>query len=274
MSKIDSLERQVHGRARDLDNDDELHYGVLRHTLYAKNTPPVDGAQWTGIVTQVRHGVFPRGRQAGEGEAEGRCGVLQQVLFGKDAAGAVGEGRSRCCSGSAQQMLFREGAAGAVREEDTGHVASLHGGAPLRAADGRRHANASMRVYPQGQGRQAERHAAADSFSVVTCEHGSATWVGIATPYLTASCSATWAGVITPRLNASCSATWVGIVTPRLTTSCSCRAASARDNSFHHHCRGVRRAPTCRLFPLRSPASAAPPHMRYWRCCSPAWSAW
>lgn len=54
MSKIEALEQQVHGRQRNLDNDDELHYGVLQQTLYAKNTPPVAGAQWTGIVTQVR----------------------------------------------------------------------------------------------------------------------------------------------------------------------------------------------------------------------------
>ncbi|KAG1671060.1 hypothetical protein FOA52_000731 [Chlamydomonas sp. UWO 241] len=53
MSKIEALERQVHGRPRDEDNDDELHYGVLQETVYARNTPPVEGAQWTGVVTQI-----------------------------------------------------------------------------------------------------------------------------------------------------------------------------------------------------------------------------
>ncbi len=53
MSKIESLEEQVHGRQRDMEDDDELHFGVLKKMLYARNTPPVEGAQWTGIVTQA-----------------------------------------------------------------------------------------------------------------------------------------------------------------------------------------------------------------------------
>jgi 7-hydroxymethyl chlorophyll a reductase len=38
---------------RKLDDDDELRLGVATQMLYARNTPAVDGAQWTGIVTQV-----------------------------------------------------------------------------------------------------------------------------------------------------------------------------------------------------------------------------
>lgn len=38
---------------RDLENCDDLHFGVHTEMLYAKNTPPVQGAQWTGIVTQI-----------------------------------------------------------------------------------------------------------------------------------------------------------------------------------------------------------------------------
>ena len=37
----------------DIQDEDELRFGVQRQILYAKNRPPVDGAQWTGIVTQV-----------------------------------------------------------------------------------------------------------------------------------------------------------------------------------------------------------------------------
>lgn len=53
MCKAETLEEQVHGRSRKLDDDDELHFGVHKEMLYAKNTPPVPGAQWTGIVTQI-----------------------------------------------------------------------------------------------------------------------------------------------------------------------------------------------------------------------------
>lgn len=53
MSRIAELEKQVHGRSRDLDKQDELHFGVQQEVLYARNRPGIPGAQWTGIVTQV-----------------------------------------------------------------------------------------------------------------------------------------------------------------------------------------------------------------------------
>ena len=86
MSKIDVMEPVVHGRGRwgtqclrqsfwrpesqhcvvyrDLDNMDDLHFGV--HTpggmLYAKAAPPVDGAQWTGIVTRIAIAMLEAGK--------------------------------------------------------------------------------------------------------------------------------------------------------------------------------------------------------------------
>lgn len=53
MSRVEALEPRVHGRARDTTNDDELHFGVTKRMAYATNTPGIEGAQWTGIVTQV-----------------------------------------------------------------------------------------------------------------------------------------------------------------------------------------------------------------------------
>ncbi|GMH45828.1 hypothetical protein BSKO_13791 [Bryopsis sp. KO-2023] len=53
MSKIDHLEEKVHGRRRNLSDMDDVHFGVHQEMLYAKNTPPVEGAQWTGIITQI-----------------------------------------------------------------------------------------------------------------------------------------------------------------------------------------------------------------------------
>ncbi|EFJ46266.1 hypothetical protein VOLCADRAFT_93375 [Volvox carteri f. nagariensis] len=53
MSRVERLEERVHGRRRNANDDDELHFGVTRSMSYAVNTPPVEGAQWTGIVTQI-----------------------------------------------------------------------------------------------------------------------------------------------------------------------------------------------------------------------------
>lgn len=53
MSRVEALEPRVHGRARDTTNDDELHFGVTKRMAYATNTPGIEGAQWTGIVTQI-----------------------------------------------------------------------------------------------------------------------------------------------------------------------------------------------------------------------------
>lgn len=47
------MELAAHGRERDLDNPDELHFGVHEDIVYARVQPPVPGAQWTGIVTSI-----------------------------------------------------------------------------------------------------------------------------------------------------------------------------------------------------------------------------
>ena len=43
----------MHGRRRDLTDRDDLRFGVRDRMLYARNTQPVQGAQWTGIVTKI-----------------------------------------------------------------------------------------------------------------------------------------------------------------------------------------------------------------------------
>jgi 7-hydroxymethyl chlorophyll a reductase len=52
MSRIETLEHSVHGRGRDVDND-EMRLGVVDEVFYAKRTAPVPGAQWTGIITSI-----------------------------------------------------------------------------------------------------------------------------------------------------------------------------------------------------------------------------
>lgn len=53
MSKIEKLEPVVHGRGRKTDTLDETYLGVFEELLYARKLNPVEGAQWTGIVTTI-----------------------------------------------------------------------------------------------------------------------------------------------------------------------------------------------------------------------------
>ncbi|KAG8369745.1 hypothetical protein BUALT_Bualt14G0045700 [Buddleja alternifolia] len=53
MSRIEALEPIVHGRGRKTDSLDETYMGVYDNLLYARKTNPVEGAQWTGIVTTI-----------------------------------------------------------------------------------------------------------------------------------------------------------------------------------------------------------------------------
>ena len=47
------LETQVHGRARDVNRPDELHFGPFIKMLRAGLKNPSTGAQWTGITTRI-----------------------------------------------------------------------------------------------------------------------------------------------------------------------------------------------------------------------------
>ncbi len=51
--RYDELETRVHGRPRDPDRPDELHFGPFRQMLRARMREPRDGAQWTGITTTI-----------------------------------------------------------------------------------------------------------------------------------------------------------------------------------------------------------------------------
>ncbi|NP_001309778.1 coenzyme F420 hydrogenase_dehydrogenase beta subunit-like [Solanum lycopersicum] len=53
MSRVEALEPIVHGRGRKEDSLDEIYMGVYENLLYARKTKPVEGAQWTGIVTTI-----------------------------------------------------------------------------------------------------------------------------------------------------------------------------------------------------------------------------
>ncbi|MGB0562571.1 MAG: hypothetical protein ACPGVO_12340, partial [Spirulinaceae cyanobacterium] len=46
------LEALAHRRSRDLDNEDELYFGVHQEMMAARKIEPIEGAQWTGIVSE------------------------------------------------------------------------------------------------------------------------------------------------------------------------------------------------------------------------------
>lgn len=61
-STIVDLETRVHGRSRDMDDDDELLFGVIKEMRNARVAPPVAGAQWTGVVTRLAMSMLEQGK--------------------------------------------------------------------------------------------------------------------------------------------------------------------------------------------------------------------
>lgn len=51
--QFDNLEQETHGRARNLDNDNETYFGVHQDMMAARKKQPIEGAQWTGIVSTI-----------------------------------------------------------------------------------------------------------------------------------------------------------------------------------------------------------------------------
>ena len=51
--QIAELETLAHGRSRDLDNDSDLYFGVSQEMMAARKKEPIEGAQWTGIVSTI-----------------------------------------------------------------------------------------------------------------------------------------------------------------------------------------------------------------------------
>ena len=51
--QFEAMEERVHGRSRDLNNEDELYFGVSQRMLSARLRQPIEGAKWTGIVSRI-----------------------------------------------------------------------------------------------------------------------------------------------------------------------------------------------------------------------------
>jgi 3,8-divinyl protochlorophyllide a 8-vinyl-reductase (ferredoxin) len=59
--QFEVLEKQSHGRDRNLDNPDELYFGVHQEMIAARKQQPIEGAQWTGIVSSIAIEMLNRG---------------------------------------------------------------------------------------------------------------------------------------------------------------------------------------------------------------------
>lgn len=63
--QIAALETQTHTRSRNLDDPDELYFGVNQAMMAARKTEPIPGAQWTGIVSSIAIAMLQRGMVEG-----------------------------------------------------------------------------------------------------------------------------------------------------------------------------------------------------------------
>jgi len=63
--QIAELEAQAHGQSRDLDNEDDLYFGVHQEMMAARKKEPIEGAQWTGIVSAIACEMLTQGKVEG-----------------------------------------------------------------------------------------------------------------------------------------------------------------------------------------------------------------
>ncbi len=59
--QIADLEQEFHGRSRDLAQENDLYFGVYQDMMAARKTQPIEGAQWTGIVSSIAIEMLNRG---------------------------------------------------------------------------------------------------------------------------------------------------------------------------------------------------------------------
>ncbi|WP_118168298.1 Coenzyme F420 hydrogenase/dehydrogenase, beta subunit C-terminal domain [Nostoc sphaeroides] len=63
--QIGELEEETHTRSRHLENPDELYFGVHQDMMAARKQQPIEGAQWTGIVSSIAIEMLNRGMVEG-----------------------------------------------------------------------------------------------------------------------------------------------------------------------------------------------------------------
>jgi coenzyme F420-reducing hydrogenase beta subunit len=60
-----TLEQQTHGRSRDLENENDWYFGVHQDMMAARKQQPIEGAQWTGIVSTIAIEMLNQGQVEG-----------------------------------------------------------------------------------------------------------------------------------------------------------------------------------------------------------------
>lgn len=63
--QVEELEARAHGRSRNLENTDEWYFGVHERMMAARKTEPIEGAQWTGIVSAIACEMLRQGKVEG-----------------------------------------------------------------------------------------------------------------------------------------------------------------------------------------------------------------
>jgi len=63
--QIAELEAQAHGRSRNLDDPDDWYFGVRQNMVAARKQEPIEGAQWTGIVSTIACEMLQQGEVEG-----------------------------------------------------------------------------------------------------------------------------------------------------------------------------------------------------------------
>ncbi len=59
--QVAELEAEAHGRSRNLENAEDLYFGVHQDMMAARKIQPIEGAQWTGIVSTIACEMLNRG---------------------------------------------------------------------------------------------------------------------------------------------------------------------------------------------------------------------
>ncbi|NEO26617.1 MAG: hypothetical protein F6K03_06900, partial [Kamptonema sp. SIO4C4] len=63
--QIAELEATAHQRSRQQDNENELYFGVHQDMMAARKKQPIEGAQWTGIVSTIACEMLNAGKVEG-----------------------------------------------------------------------------------------------------------------------------------------------------------------------------------------------------------------
>lgn len=63
--QIAELETEAHGRSRNLENENDLYFGVHQEMMAAQKKEPIEGAQWTGIVSSIAIQMLTQGKVEG-----------------------------------------------------------------------------------------------------------------------------------------------------------------------------------------------------------------